>query len=589
MVSVTAKARVFGMGTEFVNLRGSTILSLQQRIAVIAQGRSDAVYSTTKFPALSASNVGNKVGYGCPAFSIADMLLPANGDGVGSLPVTIYPLLDDPSATPSVGDITPAGTATKAQSWQVSVNGILSNAFVIPAGAVNVSDVCRKIGDSILAVLKMPVKPSFTYGTVTAGALTGGTGNGTLTALSVHAGSSPRPGVYTLKLKTPVANGGVWTLRDPDGTIVADNLTQTVGASSVTAFSNAGGLDFTVTDGATDFGAGATFPITVAASKVSLTSVWKGESANAIKIAMVGDNTLGVTWGITQPTGGLVNPSVAPALAQFGTIWETLVMNAMGPNDVAAMDALADFNEGRWNELVRKPFVAVTGNTAPVVTDAYAVPAQRKTDRTNAFLVAPGSPNLPYMVAARQLARIAVEANENPPTDYGALEATGLTQGNDSDQWDQILKELALQNGCSSVDVVDNVIQIADVVTFYHPTGEEDPAYRYVVDIIKLQNCLYSIGLPFTKREWAGAPLVPSDQVVTNPKARKPSDVIATVAGVVTGLGKAAIIANPDQAIASIKASITGPKRIDFEVTVQLSGNTNVKSATLRFGFNYGG
>ena len=64
--------------------------------------------------------------------------------------------------------------------------------------------------------------------------------------------------------------------------------------------------------------------------------------------------------------------------------------------------------------------------------------------------------------------------------------------------------------------------------------------------------------------------------------------MIAVVAGAVDALGKAAILSDPETAKKSIKASITGPKRIDFEVTVQLSGNTNVKSATLKFGFYFG-
>jgi phage tail sheath gpL-like len=587
MVDVSAKARVFGMATQFVNLRGGAALKLPQQIAVLAQGSSDTVFSTVKARATSAAEVGNRAGWGSPAHLIADQLLPANGDGVGTIPVTFYLLADDGSGAPSVGDITPSGTATKAQAWRVSVSGILSNEFVIPAGAVVVNDVLRKIYDAMVGVLKMPVKMTFAYGSVTAGALVG-TGNGTLTALGISSGQTPRPGAYTLKVKTAVANGGVWTLRDPDGNIVADDLTQTVGVGTATPFVNKGGLDFTITDSTTDFGLNATFTITVPATKINMTSKWKGVSANAITLAMVGDSTLGVSFGITQPAGGLVNPSIANALAQFGGSWETLVLNAMNITDLVTLDLLKEFGVGRWNELVRKPFVAFCGTTIAAVATASAVPSARPDDYVNAALVAPGSPNLPFVVAARQLARIAVEANENPPTDYGAAEVTGITAGTDGEQWDYTKKDLALKAGCSSVDVVDNVVRIADVVTFYHPTGEEDPAFRYVVDIVKLQNSMYNIGLPFTTKEWSGAPLVPDNQVVTNPKARSPKHVIAVVAGAVDALGKAAILSDPEAAKKTIKAAIAGPKRIDFEVTVQLSGNTNVKSATLRFGFYYG-
>lgn len=589
MVDVTARARVLGIETQFVNLRTGSILNLPQQVGVLAQKSSAVSYGTTKFQATSAADVARKLGWGSPAHLIAEQLFPANGDGVGTVPVTFFPLADDGSATAAVGDITPSGTATKAQSWQIRVAGILSLAFVIPVGAIDVTATCAKIGDAINGVLNMPVIPTYAYGTVTASALSG-TGNGTISALAVHSGSSPRPGVYTLKVKTAVANGGVWQLLDSTGAVVADNITQTVGAGTATAFSNIGGLDFTITDGSTDFGVGATFTITVPATKVTVTSKWKGATANNILLEAIGDSTLGISWGFTQPTGGLVNPSIAGALAQIGGVWLTMLLNQMDVTDTGTLDLLKDFGEGRWDPLVRKPLVALCGTTASAESTAAAIPSTRQDDRVNAVIPAPGSVNLPFVVAARALARMASLANNNPPTDYGALRLTGIIPGPDGSQWDYATKDLALKAGCSSTDVVDNVVQIADVVTFYHPTGEQDPAYRYVVDIVKLQNCLYNYGLAFATDEWAGAPMVPDVQTVTNPRARQPKHARAVLAGVTDNLGKAAIISDPATAKGTIFADISAqnPKGLIWSVTVQLSGNTNVKSATLKFGFFYG-
>jgi phage tail sheath gpL-like len=589
MVDVTARARVLGVDTQFVNLRTGSALNLPQQVGVIAQKATAVTLATTKFQATSAVEVARKAGFGSPMHLIAEQLFPPQGGGVGTVPVWFFPLADDASGVAAVGDITPSGTATKGQAWQVRISGILSNSFVIPTGVVDVTATCAKIGDAILGVLNMPVVPTYSYGSITASALTG-TGNGTITSLSVHAGSSPRPGVYTLKIKTPVANGGVWQLLDASGAVVADNLTMTAGVGVATPFSDKGGLDFTLTDGTTDFGANAAFTITVPATKVTLTSKWKGLTANALLVEMVGDSSLGVSWGITQPTGGLVNPSIAGALSQIGNVWITMLLNAMNVTDTQTLDALATFGEGRWDALVRKPLVAFCGNTDVAVGTASAIPSSRPDDRTNALLVAPGSPNLPFVVAARQLSLIASLANNNPPTDYGALRATGLVPGADGQQWDYVAKDLALKAGCSSVDVVDTVVQLADVVTFYHPTGEQDPAYRYVVDIVKLQNCHYNFGLPFATTEWAGAPMVPDIQTVRNPNARQPKHARAVLAGVCQNLGGAAIISDPATAIKSIKADISAqnPKGLIWEVTVQLSGNTNVKSATLKWGFFYG-
>jgi hypothetical protein len=99
---------------------------------------------------------------------------------------------------------------------------------------------------------------------VTASAVTG-TGNGTVTLATVVGGPTvPIPGVWTIRFKTAVANGGVFQLEDPNGRIVETGLTMTPGAGATTVFKVAG-LQFSVTDGSTDFAAGDTATLTVAA------------------------------------------------------------------------------------------------------------------------------------------------------------------------------------------------------------------------------------------------------------------------------------------------------------------------------------
>lgn len=99
---------------------------------------------------------------------------------------------------------------------------------------------------------------------VTASAITG-TGNGTLTAATVVTGSEvPVVGAYTLINTLVVADGGVFELRDPSGQVVAGGLRLTVGAGAATVL-KAGGMQFTVTDGGTNFALGDYFTLTVAA------------------------------------------------------------------------------------------------------------------------------------------------------------------------------------------------------------------------------------------------------------------------------------------------------------------------------------
>jgi len=583
-VDASAVARVLGIGTEFKDLRGGRVLFLPQRIAVLAQGSTDAVYSSKKFTAGSATEVGNKAGYGSPAHHIVRQLLPANGDGVGTVPVDVFLLQQAPGSSAATGDITPVGTQTKAASYRVRVGNVYSAPFVIPVGA-SVSHIIGAMMNAIASVLEMPATALPTYGTVTSQPGTN-TGNGTVTAPSVT--GTPRPGAYKLTLVTAVADGGVFKLTDPDGNVVSSNVTMTPGPAGATVI-NTGGLQFTITDGATNFAVGDSFTIIVAATKLSLMSKWKGESANAIRLGVEGDS-YGVTFAFTQPTGGLVNPSVGPALAQFGNVWETFVVNALNISDTTALDAIATVGEGRWGDTVRKPFVAFTGNTIADRAEATAISSSRRTDKVNGQLVSPGSEDLPFVVAARQVARIAKVANNNPPVDYGSQRATGLIPGADDVQWDYLNRDLALKAGSSTIEVKDGVVNLSDIVTFYRPTGEDPPGYRYVCDIVKLQNVIFNMALRFERDDWNGAPLIPNDQPTVNRAARKPRAAVAEANAMLDNLGLEAIISDPEVAKKKTTAAIStqNPKRLDVEVEVQLSGNTNIVSTPLSFGFYFG-
>ena len=324
-------------------------------------------------------------------------------------------------------------------------------------------------------------------------------------------------------------------------------------------------------------------------TKVDFTSKWKGASANDIKIRIEG-SVAGLTLGITQPVNGAANPDVDLALAKITTRWETFLLNCMEPADTTTLEAIRVHGEGRWGTLERKPYVAFTGRVAAAVPVAGAESDGRKTDRINSFLVAPGSGELPFLVAARQLAKIVKLANNDPAFDYGAQRADGILPGADADQWTYAERDEAVKKGCSTIEVRDSVINVSDVVTMYHPTGDPLPAYRHVVDVVKLQNVIFNLELIFAVAAWNGAPLLPDGDPTVNPNAKTPSMAVAAVNTRLEALGLAAIISNVAAAKASTIASIDSgnPKRLNVETTVQLSGNTNIVSVNLNFGFYFG-
>ena len=487
-VAESAVSRVVGIETKFVNLRGS-VKFLPIRIAVFAQGAtaSEASYSEDKIIVTSAKFVGDTFGYGSPAHLAINELLPPNGGGVGIIPVTLFPLKDDVSAVIATGTITPIGTQTAAQTYQIKVNNILSKAFTLAVGA-SVGDAVEAAVTAINSVINMP--------------------------------------------------------------ILAVDTTSTV---------------------------------------ITLTSKWKGASANGIKVEVIGVEA-GIVFTTVNPTGGATNPDVTSALAQVGNIWETLILNCQDIADTTTLDLFRDFFEPRWGPTVKKPGMVFTGTTEANQVTAIVIPEARKAERINSQLVAPGSDDLPFVVAAAQLVNIAVVANNNPPVDYAGQKAVSLTPGTDAEQWDNIEREAAVLGGSSTIEVVDNVIEMSDTVTFNHPTGEEPPAYRFVNDVVKVWQSLFNLALIFEADIWKGAPLIPDNQPTVNPLAKKPKDAVTAIMGMLDSLALEAIISDPEAAKKTIQANIspTNPRRLDISFTYQISGNTGIISITSNWGFFFG-
>lgn len=98
---------------------------------------------------------------------------------------------------------------------------------------------------------------------VTVAADGGNTGDGTVTLAAVVQGfDMPIPGDYVLECIAAEADGGTFSLTDPNGDLVADDLVLTPGAGQATDFES-GGLSFRITDGAADFVLGDKFTLSV--------------------------------------------------------------------------------------------------------------------------------------------------------------------------------------------------------------------------------------------------------------------------------------------------------------------------------------
>lgn len=151
--------------------------------------------------------------------------------------------------------------------------------------------------------------------TASAAALGTNTGNGVMGAITVSIGA--KKGDYVLTVVEPGSNVGTFIVIDPDGKQIGDGVV-------ASAFS-AGGLAFTLADGATDFVAGDSFTITVA-----------GNDFLGITIANQGQGF------VSGQTVDKYQQYESVAILTLGAIWVTLGGSVVD-GDPVFVDASGDF------------------------------------------------------------------------------------------------------------------------------------------------------------------------------------------------------------------------------------------------------
>lgn len=162
-----------------------------------------------------------------------------------------------------------------------------------------------------------------------------GTGNGTLIATVVGVDEAPIPGAWVLECTFAITNGGVFKLTDPNGNIVADNLTLRVGDGLVTTF-NVAGMQLAVTEGSTDFVAADTFTLTVVANGKMVPFVIGGVAGAGVPSAVLTADVVAAGAG-DEPFRPMISGEVRK---------EKLIIDADGDGSnitSAILDQLRDF------------------------------------------------------------------------------------------------------------------------------------------------------------------------------------------------------------------------------------------------------
>lgn len=322
---------------------------------------------------------------------------------------------------------------------------------------------------------------------------------------------------------------------------------------------------------------------------VTLTARWSGALGNRISLAWSGDAP-GLTVAVTAFSGGAGVPAVDAALASIGEVWETFVLDTFDYKNLdgdasALLDVYQTWGEGRWSVLEKKGCLVAHGCTDDYATRT-AVTDSRPSDRINFLIESVGSPELPFVVGARGLLDILTTADSNPAQNYkGTL--GGLKRGTDAQQESYTVRNQSVMKGASTNIANGSVAELNDIITFYHPQGGgKYPAWRYVVDCVKLMNIVYNLRLLTESDEVKGAPLVPDEQVTSNPNALQPKTFRTWFTNLAKSLGDKALISDVEFTVKNLVVSIDteNPKRINYVFPVKVSGNVEVVSGDVYFG-----
>lgn len=329
--------------------------------------------------------------------------------------------------------------------------------------------------------------------------------------------------------------------------------------------------------------------------EATLTTKWRGLTANEVKVSVdTNGKPAGITYTVTATQAGSGTPSITSALNQFGSNWNTIVVNTYGTQS-GIMTALEQFNgipdpaspTGRYAGIIMKPFIALTGSVAE---DPSSITDTRLDDVTIAICPAPLSDGLHYEAAANMCRLFARVVQDTPHLDVSGQSypdmptPTSIGSMSSYDNRDAIVKK-----GCSTVDLVSGKYQIQDFVTTYHPVGETPPQFRYCRNLMLDFNVRFGYFL-LEQINVVDHAIAANNDVVSATKVIKPKQWKQILDKYAVDLSNRALIVDPAfmQDSTTVNISTTNPDRFDVFFRYKRSGYIRIVSTTAEAGFNFG-
>jgi len=306
------------------------------------------------------------------------------------------------------------------------------------------------------------------------------------------------------------------------------------------------------------------------------------------------DNAVGITYAITAPQTAIGTPSISPALALFGNVWNTIVINSYGTH-TGTMSLLEAFNgipdpvnpTGRFTGIIMKPFIAITGSiedNPSTITDA------RLNDVTIAIAPAPLSLGLQFEAAANAAVLFAKTEQDTPHLDISGQSYPDMPTPSDIGSMATYSnRDAYVKKGCSTVDLVAGRYVVEDFVTTYHKLGENPPQFRYCRNLmldLNIRYMYYNLELiNVVDHVIAG-----DDDTVTASMVIKPKMWKQSLQAFANDLSLRALITDPAfmQSSITVGLSTSNPDRLNTFFRYKRTGIARISSTEAQAGFNFG-
>ena len=331
---------------------------------------------------------------------------------------------------------------------------------------------------------------------------------------------------------------------------------------------------------------------------VTFESKWKGLTSAELIVSFDNGNVdAGITYSETASTNGAGDVDLAATLSQFQEDWYTVVLNPYGA-DATILSTLETFNgaptdtpTGRYGSTVFRPFISLFGSSLAGKTDLSNISnnAARINQVTNVLCPAPNSNGFASEAAANVCVIFSRIAQDTPHLDVNSKSYPDMptpSNGLIGEMSDYNNRDFLVKKGCSTVTLDNAAYKLQDLVTTYHPEGENPLQFAYPRNL----NLDWNVKYGYTLLEDVNVKdhvLVADGQVTDALKSVKPKQWKAVLYDYFSDLAQRAIIREPEFSKESLNVLINdiNPDRFDTSFKYKRTGVARIESTTAEAGF----